>query len=184
MGPVSPAGLRQIAQAGEIAVGDLVWREGMAEWAPAGSVKGLFPEGAKDKDAPPREAPGPTVAIPSNSPAGDSPLATAVAKMSATPPSMTPHPAPAPAFGISPRTTNVGAGIGRISQSVQLVLWILCAAIVILAACQFTVAALRAESPTDRAAAAAVFSAYFVGAYVVARAGERLCMLVENWGRR
>jgi hypothetical protein len=67
---------------------------------------------------------------------------------------------------------------------VQLVLWILCAVIVIIAACQFTVAALRAESASDRAAAAAVFTAYFVGAYVVARAGERLCTLVEQWGKR
>ena len=97
---------------------------------------------------------------------------------------MTPQPATASALRVSPRASSVASGLGRISQLVQLALWVLCAAIVILAACQFTVAALRAENPTERAAAAAIFSAYFVGAYVVARAGERLCTLVENWGKR
>ena len=184
MGPVSPAGLRQIAQAGAIAAGDLVWREGMAEWAPAGSVKGLFPDAAKVKDAGPREASTPMPATPSKTPAADFPLAADVAKASATPPAMTPKPTAAAILGVPARSSSGTSGIGRVSQLVQLALWVLCAAIVILAACQFTVAALRAENPTERAAAAAIFSAYFVGAYVVARAGERLCTLVENWGKR
>jgi len=178
MGPVSPAGLRQIAQAGEIAAGDLVWREGMAEWAPAGTVKGLFPE-TKDK-VPATGAP--AASAPALTPAATS-TALADSSVAATPPAMTPPAAKIDAEAVPARTGNSGSTI-KVSQLVQLVLWLLCAAIVILAACQFTVATLRAESSPDRAAAAAIFSAYFVGAYVVARAGERLCMLVENWGKR
>lgn len=43
-GPVSSAVLKQKASSGELTVNDLVWREGMAEWAPATKVRGLFPE--------------------------------------------------------------------------------------------------------------------------------------------
>ena len=43
-GPVSPAELRRLAAAGAITPQDLVWREGMEEWAPAARLKGLFPE--------------------------------------------------------------------------------------------------------------------------------------------
>ncbi len=44
-GPVSAAELRRLASTGALAPGDLVWREGLAEWAPAARLKGLFPEG-------------------------------------------------------------------------------------------------------------------------------------------
>src|SRR5690349_20840663 len=44
LGPVSPADLRQLAASGSLAPTDLVWREGMAQWAPASRVKGLFPD--------------------------------------------------------------------------------------------------------------------------------------------
>ncbi len=43
-GPVAGSVLKQLARSGELSVGDLVWREGMSEWAPAAKVKGLFPE--------------------------------------------------------------------------------------------------------------------------------------------
>jgi phage shock protein PspC (stress-responsive transcriptional regulator) len=43
-GPVAGSALKQLARAGQLSVDDLVWREGMAEWAPASKVKGLFPE--------------------------------------------------------------------------------------------------------------------------------------------
>ncbi len=41
-GPVSSADLKRLADAGEIRPDDLVWREGLAEWALARNVRGLF----------------------------------------------------------------------------------------------------------------------------------------------
>jgi hypothetical protein len=44
--PVSAAQLKQLAASGQLKPTDLVWQEGMVEWMPAGSVKGLFPPSA------------------------------------------------------------------------------------------------------------------------------------------
>ena len=41
--PVNAARLKQLADSGQLKPTDLVWQEGMLEWMPAGSVKGLFP---------------------------------------------------------------------------------------------------------------------------------------------
>lgn len=46
-GPVSATELKQLADLGELAAEELVWREGMEQWVPARRVKGLFD---KDKD--------------------------------------------------------------------------------------------------------------------------------------
>lgn len=53
-GPVSAAELKQMAVSGELRPGDLVWREGMQDWTPAASTRGLFP----DRSASGRETPG------------------------------------------------------------------------------------------------------------------------------
>src|SRR5205809_355015 len=37
-GPVSGDALRQLLAAGQVSSGDLVWRDGMANWQPAGQV--------------------------------------------------------------------------------------------------------------------------------------------------
>lgn len=42
LGPVSVEQLRQLAASGQLTPSDLVWREGLAEWVPAGRLKGLF----------------------------------------------------------------------------------------------------------------------------------------------
>ncbi|MEX2141750.1 MAG: DUF4339 domain-containing protein [Pirellulales bacterium] len=42
-GPLKTAKLKQLATAGELRPTDLVWTDSMANWAPASSVKGLFP---------------------------------------------------------------------------------------------------------------------------------------------
>jgi len=42
LGPVSPKELKELATSGQLAPTDLVWREGMPEWKPASSVKGLL----------------------------------------------------------------------------------------------------------------------------------------------
>jgi hypothetical protein len=43
--PVTSAQLKQLAVAGQLKPNDLVWQDGMLEWAPAHSVKGLFATG-------------------------------------------------------------------------------------------------------------------------------------------
>ncbi len=40
--PVTSAQLKQLAASGQLKPTDLVWQDGMLEWAPAGSVRGLF----------------------------------------------------------------------------------------------------------------------------------------------
>lgn len=42
LGPVSAAELKQLGATGQLQPTDLVWKEGMASWVPASSVKGLF----------------------------------------------------------------------------------------------------------------------------------------------
>ena len=45
-GPVSAGELKKKADAGAIKATDLVWKDGMADWVPAKSIKGLFAAGA------------------------------------------------------------------------------------------------------------------------------------------
>jgi len=40
-GPITFTGLRNLAAAGHLLAGDQVWREGMAQWASAGTISGL-----------------------------------------------------------------------------------------------------------------------------------------------
>lgn len=54
-GPVTATELRRLANVGEIVAEDSVWKEGMAEWRPAGNFKGLFPP-ATPPEAPKRPA--------------------------------------------------------------------------------------------------------------------------------
>jgi hypothetical protein len=52
-GPVSPAELARLAQAGELRPGDLVWKEGMEEWIAADRIKGLeFPSASPVQPTP------------------------------------------------------------------------------------------------------------------------------------
>ncbi len=68
-GPVSAAELKQLADHGELAAEELVWREGMEQWVPARRVKGLFdqeePAAAKEE---PSSLPGPGKAEPEDLP--------------------------------------------------------------------------------------------------------------------
>lgn len=43
-GPVDAAGIRRMAQTGQLDPTDLIWREGLADSIPASRIKGLFPE--------------------------------------------------------------------------------------------------------------------------------------------
>ena len=42
-GPVSTDQLKELAAAGKLGVEDLVWKDGMQDWVPAGKVKNLLP---------------------------------------------------------------------------------------------------------------------------------------------
>lgn len=53
-GPVTEAQIRALIGTGNLKADDLVWREGMEDWAPADTVPGLF---AKEPAAPPVESP-------------------------------------------------------------------------------------------------------------------------------
>jgi MFS family permease len=66
VGPVTSPQLRQAARSGELAPTDLVWKDGMAEWAPAGKINGLF-------------ASAPAAAAPVAAPAAAQPVAAASA---------------------------------------------------------------------------------------------------------
>lgn len=43
--PVTSAQLKQLAASGQLKPTDLLWQDGMLDWVPASSVKGLFPSG-------------------------------------------------------------------------------------------------------------------------------------------
>ena len=57
-GPISGQKLKLLAQSGELQPNDLVWKEGMEQWAPAGNIQGLF------GDAQVGAAPAPPAAVP------------------------------------------------------------------------------------------------------------------------
>jgi prepilin-type processing-associated H-X9-DG protein len=60
-GPVNSAGLKQLAASGQLLPDDLIWREGMTEWAKASKVKGLFAATASSPAAPvPPDSPAPS----------------------------------------------------------------------------------------------------------------------------
>jgi hypothetical protein len=52
MGPVSSDDLKQLAAAGELTADDLIWKEGLDDWKPAGQLKGLLPEAPADEPSP------------------------------------------------------------------------------------------------------------------------------------
>jgi TM2 domain-containing membrane protein YozV len=62
-GPVGSADLKKLAEAGTLKPGDLVWKDGMGDWAQAKSIKGLFGGGApKTGEQPVAQKPKPAAA--------------------------------------------------------------------------------------------------------------------------
>ena len=59
-GPVSAQELRKLVDAGTLTAADLVWKDGMADWVPAKSIKGLFAAGASAAGTPAANKPTPT----------------------------------------------------------------------------------------------------------------------------
>jgi hypothetical protein len=199
LGPVSSAELKRLAEAADLSPDDLVWREGMEDWAPAQRVKGLFPvretaegEAASERAivappappiahaagppaAPPAPPPAPALAaavatLPVAQPAAPAPIVATIETTAAAEPV---PPAAAPAESLSPglRTMLFGA---------QGILWATCVMVVILGGALFMLTMVEAKSKTDQAASAQVSATLFIGAYVLARAGERACLLLEK----
>ena len=42
VGPVTATQLKQLAVSGQVGSNDLVWKQGMVQWAPASQIKGLL----------------------------------------------------------------------------------------------------------------------------------------------
>jgi hypothetical protein len=195
LGPVSPAELKQLAATRALLPEDLIWREGMESWAPATKVKGLFPEVREPVATPspvtnaPIETPPTTVAAMANlsdvTPSG--PTASEV-PTDIFSPAVAASSAESRAAARFVENQNgerpVGVEMVDLLWLGQVVLWALCIAIVFLGGLFCTRAFINAENSMDEAAAAAVFSTFFIGAYVVARAGERIAMLLQTYFER
>jgi hypothetical protein len=77
------------------------------------------------------------------------------------------------------------ARLQSLVETTQLILWTTCVLVVLVGVVLFTRAFLHAENDSEEAAAGAVFSAFFVAAYVLARCGEKVSqLLVERTSRR
>lgn len=61
-GPVTARELRALAAEGRLSAHDLIWKEGMRDWAPAGKLKGLFDERPKGQEPPGTLPPPPAAA--------------------------------------------------------------------------------------------------------------------------
>ncbi len=206
-GPVSAAELRRLASTGSLSPGDLVWREGLAEWAPAARLKGLFPEApaapAPPRDSAPARALAEKPALVAATVEPPPPVATQeTAELPAEPPSdpgfasfivvdqppvdMPPPPPPpaeipkleSTAAVPAPRPRISHLRLARILRLVQGLLWATCVLVILFGGLVFTWARLKAKNPADEAASATIFSMFFIAAYVVARAGEKISQLV------
>jgi len=184
-GPVTAAELRHLSASGGLSPQDLVWRDGMEEWAPAGKLKGLFPDAKPASPEPP--------------PSDPLPAASAVMPPMALPPEppQPPQPAFLPAEAIAasvpepaaPRPAAItpsphGPERHKVLLLVQLTLWGACVLVVLLGGVALARALANAKNAIDEAAAGAIFSTFFLGAYVVARAGEKICQLIVRRGER
>ncbi len=154
-GPVSAAELKQLAEVGRLSPDDLLWREGMEQWTTAVNLRGLF---AAEEVA----------SIPSATPKP-------VAEQSRSEVRTTPAPA-------SPRLPSQGIGLRGVLRATQLLLWTTCVLVVLVGMVLFTRAFLAAEDATAEASAAAVFATFFIGAYVLARCGEKLAQILLRRG--
>ena len=154
-GPVSAVELKQLADDGRLAPDDLLWREGMDTWATAINLRGLFVEDSATLDV-----------------KNVAPSATALLKP-------TPRPQTGGALpGVAPDSLRF------ILRATQIMLWSMCVLVVLSGIVLFTRAFLIAKEPAEEAAAGAVFATFFLGAYVLARCGEKLSRLLLAVSKR
>jgi ABC-type Co2+ transport system permease subunit len=76
------------------------------------------------------------------------------------------------------------ASLRFILRATQIMLWSMCVLVVLSGIVLFTRAFLIAKGPAEEAAAAAVFATFFLGAYVLARCGEKLSRLLLAVSKR
>ena len=209
LGPLSPGELL----AWPLAVGSprliWCWREGMGEWAPAARIKGLFPESHLADEAQGMPPAGPQPASRASGeqglaqgPEGLYPADSSGSEMFAgalpliTPPRGTPidsglfrtagkaeEPSSFPPEGSAVRPLS-RSRIPFVLFLAQGVLWGTCGLVVLLGGLLFSVSRLRGTSPTEEAASATVLGMFFIGAYVVAQAGEKISRLVLSFLER
>jgi hypothetical protein len=148
-GPVTAVELKQLADGGELAPDDLLWREGMENWTTAVNLRGLFePEAAAVvRDTIPVDAP-----------------------------QLVPQ--------LSTRRRSSGISLAAVVRFTQVTLWTVCVLVVLGGAVLFTRAFLAAQDASQETAAGAVFSTFFIGAYVLARAGDKLSRMLLAAARR
>jgi len=155
-GPVTASELRQLADAGRLTPDDLLWREGMDAWTTAINLRGLF-----------------------DPPSGGTTTSTGVAGRIAN--------ASAPLRPIATggsTATSAPASLRSLLRVTQIMLWSLCVLVVLGGLILFTRAFLISHEPAELAEAGAVSCTFFVAAYVLARAGEKLSRLLLNASRR
>lgn len=156
-GPISSAELKQLASAGELGPDDFVWREGMDEWAPASRVKGLFPE---------HRQPAPHTPLPVE----DAPAA--------QPTEETAEPPQPPIESSLPKPARKDKSRAGLFSLIQGILWGVCVLVVLLGGVLLMVTIVRTNDAQQEAAAGVTFAALSLGAYILARAGERILQLV------
>lgn len=145
-GPVSAGELKQLADAGDLAPDDLLWRDGMDAWTTAVNLRGLFEPDSTTVDK--------------------SPIV------------------PAPADIRPRRPPSSGVSLLGFVRFTQVTLWTVCVLVVLVGAVLFTRAFLNARDASEEAAAGAIFSTFFIGAYVLARSGDKLSRLLIAVSRR
>jgi GYF domain 2 len=231
LGPVSPGDLRRLASGGGLAPTDLVWREGMTEWAPAVRIKGLFPELREpaDETAPPQVAASP--GLPNQNAAPRGPSTNSAFAGNALPGEQSSVPSnggfsPTDAGGpemfggdlpgsLSPGGPPIDSGLFRAAGLMdepeappmteplvmqqrpprpsriplvltlgQGVLWGTCGLVVLLGGILFSVSRMRGTTRVQDAETATVLGMFFIGAYVVAQAGEKISRLVLSFLER
>lgn len=194
-GPISSGELKQLAASLSLAREDLVWREGMENWAPAGKVKGLFADIAEVTTTVQTTAP-----VTSPSEALASPEMAAMLETLDAPPASAS--VPQELFSTSESAaTPVSSGAAKSSDNLplksksptpprdllwvsQFAIWSLCAIILVTAGLVFVSQYLKADDSHAEFAAASVFLAFALGAYLCARTSERIAALLLTYFRR
>jgi hypothetical protein len=91
---------------------------------------------------------------------------------------------PRTAANVGPPTSNLAASLTAVLRATQVMLWGVCVLVVLVGILLFTQAFLAAKKPEEEAAAGVVFSTFFIGAYVLARCGEKISHLLLAMAHR
>jgi hypothetical protein len=192
VGPVSPTELKQLVAACVLLPEDLIWRDGMETWAPAARVKGLFPE--------PRGVGAGQNAGKTAESATTTSAASAISTVDATPIPSSPLSSSDFLSNVSPALEANTRGHAAEDYSVehttstatfdllwlsQVVLWGICIGTVVVGGLLFARAYFRTtDSYAESGAAAAIYAAFSLGAYILARSGERVATLLQAYFER